>query len=789
MTVATVAGAQTVEMQPLLKQFDVNAMVGVDGFLFAGLDGGGVAVVPDDDPDGGTVWTAGADLSGNFVTDLAWTGQHLWIATEGTGLTRVADPTGTPRFRQFTNNLGGLHLTAVTGAVIGGSERVYYAMKGAGIGQIVDGLSGNLYTEQDELISNTVNALQIWQGQLFVGTPVGVSRFANNVFTDQNAGLSSLIVNDFAVESDGNLLAATNGGLYRWNDGASTWQVVRGLGAWVMRVSCRQDEIWALGLDSVTNGVLHAASGGVWRVVTLPNAKCRSIYAGAEVWIGGRSVLNNGADAPQHAYLGRREAGDLFTLRDFSSSLVRSAEGVTFGGDGQAWIGDWGGSALSSLHNGNWSHLWQSATVAPDSNGLFTAGGNVLCMATGPDGTVWASQYWGGGLLRVDGATGKVSHLDLTTSGLSGRAVLNLVTHPDGPLFVLHDAGDTEKVDVLIDPVHWRNPANWMVLPLDGGLGDGPKVWDAVVERRDVIWFAVEGTGLVRWDINGDAAGPDDELTWLDQSDDRWDPPVSAISGTSLKPAEAKALAVGRDGSLWAGGNGVIQFTYDEAAPDPALRATKLTSLTEKFASSSVGLVNGNVADLTVDANGDVWVATLTGLNRVQGTGTDVAITAWIDLANYYGSTTYQVLYSTNVIAPLPGLEYRKIVADATGRRLLLSSDQGTVLLTIGVVGGDDAPVALAGAYCYPNPWLPETNGESKLKVGGLPVGVTADDPAQVEIYDLQGELIYSDPYWAPETAFWDGTNPSGNRVRTGMYVMRITWRGQNTALTLAVVR
>jgi hypothetical protein len=166
-----------------------------------------------------------------------------------------------------------------------------------------------------------------------------------------------------------------------------------------------------------------------------------------------------------------------------------------------------------------------------------------------------------------------------------------------------------------------------------------------------------------------------------------------------------------------------------------------------------------------------------------------VAITAWIDLANYYGSTTYQVLYSTNVIAPLPGLEYRKIVADATGRRLLLSSDQGTVLLTIGVVGGDDAPVALAGAYCYPNPWLPETNGESKLKVGGLPVGVTADDPAQVEIYDLQGELIYSDPYWAPETAFWDGTNPSGNRVRTGMYVMRITWRGQNTALTLAVVR
>jgi hypothetical protein len=790
-TAATISGAQTVEMQPLLQQLDVTAMVDVDGFLFAGLDGGGVAVVPDDDPSGGTIWTAGADLSGNIVTDLTWTGQHLWIATEGAGLTRVADPAGTPRFRQFTSNLGGMNLTAVTGGVIGGSERVYYAMKNAGIGQIVDGLSGNLYTaEQDELISNTVNALQIWQDQLFVGTPVGVSRFANNLFTDQNAGLDilNLAVNDFAVESDGSLLAATNGGVYRWNDGTSTWQVVRGLSAWVMRVSCRQDEIWALGLNNVGNGVLHAFSGGVWRVIDLPNAKCRSINAGAEVWIGGRSVLVKGVDAPQHAYLGRREAGDLFTQRDFSSTLIRSAEGVTFGSDGQAWIGAWDGFALSSLHDGTWSHVWQIASVAADSNGLFDSRGNVLCMATGPEGTVWAAQYYSGGILRVDGATGKVSHLNTATSGLSGRAVVNLVTHPDGPLIMMHDGENIEKVDVLVDPVRWRDPANWMVLPLVGGLGGGPTVWDAVVERRDVIWFAVQGTGLVRWDINGDAAGPDDELTWLDQSDDRWDKPVSAIDGTPLKPAEAVALALGRDGTLWAGGNGVIQFTYDETTR----KATKLTAITEKFASSSAGLVNGNVADLAIDANGDVWVATRTGLNRVQGTGNDVTITAWIDLANYYSSTTYQVLYSANVIAPLPGLTYRKIVADATGRRLLLSSDQGTVLLTIGGAGGggdDGARVELAGAYCYPNPWLPEMDGQAELKVGGLPVGVTADDPALVEIYDLQGELVYRDPGVTPETGFWDGMNLINHRVRTGMYVVRINWRGQDTALTLAVVR
>jgi len=92
---AVAAGAQTVDLQPIQLQRDINAMLEVDGFLFAGMDGGGLAVVPVDNPSGGSIWTAGADLSGNNVVDMVWTGEHLWIATEGAGLTRIADPTGT----------------------------------------------------------------------------------------------------------------------------------------------------------------------------------------------------------------------------------------------------------------------------------------------------------------------------------------------------------------------------------------------------------------------------------------------------------------------------------------------------------------------------------------------------------------------------------------------------------------------------------------------------------------------------------------------------------------------
>lgn len=779
------AGAQVADLQPLLLQHDVTAIIEVGGRVFAGLDGGGLVVAPVGDLAAAEVWTAGADLSGNTVTDLAWSGSHLWVATEGGGLTRVTDPAGTPVFRQYASNLGGRDITAVTGAMVGGSERVYYAMDGAGIGQIVDGLSGNIYTAgQDGLVSDSVNALQVWQGQLFVGTTAGVSRFSQNVFTTVNTGLPSLVVNDFDIDSNGDLLAATNGGLYRWVPATTSWQFVRAIGAWVMRVSCRQDETWVLGLDSSSNGVVQASSGGVWRTVALPHAKCRAIHAGADLWIGGRSRQVSGSRALEQAYLGRREAGDQFTLRDFSANLVRSADGVAFTPGGDVWIGDWRGAYVSHWDGDGWTHLWEGAADAADSNGLLAAGANVLCMASGPDGTIWANQFTQG-ILRIDGATGKVNHLTRNTSGLVGHNVVNLVTHPDGALLTLHEVADSRKVEVLVDPARWRDPAYWISLPIEGGLGSGPTVWDAVVERRDVIWFAVEDVGLVRWDVNGDAAGPDDPLTWTDQSDDRWDDPVATLAGTTLDLGRALGLALGRDGTLWAGGNGVVQFTYDAAAQ----AATLVTAVGEKLTSSSVGLVNGNVVDLAVDANNDVWVATQTGLNRIRGTGRNVSVAAWIDLQNYYGSTTYQALYSANTIAPLPGLSYRKVVASADGRRLLLSSDQGVVLVTVGTGGGQAGEGDLAGAFCYPNPWVGELGSGSGLKLGGLPEGVTADAPALVEVYDLQGELVYRDEAVVADAAFWNGTNRMGSRVQSGLYVVRVSWGGRDETLTLAVVR
>jgi len=56
-------------------------------------------------------------LSSTAITDLAWTGRHLWVATADGGMTRVADPAGAPVFDLYANSLRSANVTAVAGLV------------------------------------------------------------------------------------------------------------------------------------------------------------------------------------------------------------------------------------------------------------------------------------------------------------------------------------------------------------------------------------------------------------------------------------------------------------------------------------------------------------------------------------------------------------------------------------------------------------------------------------------------------------------------------------------------
>jgi len=773
--------------EQVLPAIETTALLEHRSKVLRGLNGGGIIVWDREDPSVSERWTSGSDLSGNHIMDMAWTGQHVWIATLGAGLTRVTDLDTSPEFRQYTNSIGDLDITAVTGTVIGGGERVFYGMNGQGLGQINSGLPGNIFNESHGLISNDIVAIQMFRNDLFVGTPVGISRFANNVFTDQNAGLSNLMITDLTLDGDGNLLAANTTDVFRWDPDAETWISLGLSGALMVDIASSAGKVYALGRTFSGDPTLNEYDGATWSPIVLPYPECSAIDAGEEFWIGGPTEWVTPGGKLTHNYLGRRLIGDEFDTSVNNATQVANCEGVAFGADDTAWMGDGFGFQISRYdpEDNSYLYIFERPHAANDTLNLFPGLGPVLSIVGSPNGTVFAGQYAGGGVLKFNPATWTTDLMDPDNSGLQGRSIVNLVLHPDGPLIVVHDQYDTQRVEVLVDPENWTGTANWVLPPMDQGLGSGPSVWDALVERRDIIWFAVEDGGLIRWDINGPGAGPDDPLTWFDQSDDVWYDPVTYFPGTVLDPGKTVGLALGSDGTLWAGGNGLVQFSY-EIVEGTTIRPTVLQKIQEKISAHTNGLVNGNVKDIAVDDNGDVWVATRTGLNRVSQEGDETVITAWIDLPNYLANPNYGVLYSPNVIAPLPGNTYAKIVPSHSGRQMLLSADQGTTLINLGEEAEPDTSVvdySLESVYCYPNPWTPgEPN--SQLMIGGLTFPTV-----RVDIYNVEGQLVFTEESVADETGFWEGRNKVGKPVTSGMYVLKIATGGHVTTRILALVR
>lgn len=787
---AAPAGAQDAELQSLMAANDASALVAVGDAILVGTSAGGVLVLDRETLTERDRWVSGRDLSGNQISALAWTGRFLWVASLDNGLTRVTDPASdNPAFRQYRLNLGSSAVNCVTGSILEGSEVVYYGMVGGGVGKIADGVSGPLYTaDQNGLVSDDVNDLQMLGSDLFIATDLGVSRLRGELATTQNAGLPNLVVNDFCLDGEGNLIAGTNNAIYRWDPDAETWSALGNIGAWVTKVAWQEGgPLWAIGFEGDRNYRLGYDTIGPWEIATVPYNETTQLFADSEVFVAGRYRAEGMAGQSGHAFVARRLAEGGYQIGISDRCLVRNPEGLAFAQDGTVWIGSWLADAISCWdRERGWRHIYEIGDAGNDYDGMIDHGGNVLCMVEDAGGSLWAGQF-GSGVLRIDQQDMTVDQVKISNSPLDGALLLNLIAHPDGPLLMLHDL-DGGMVDVLLDPDDWMNENAWMSLPQTAdAIGSESKVWEALVERRDIIWFAVEGRGLVRWDVNGDYADEQDELTWTDPSDDSWSEPVTVFLdtlGNSVSdPSQVRGLALARDGTIWAAGSNLVRFSYNDFSGE----ATALEYWDTKTASYETGLIGGDLVDVAVDVNDDVWIAGKTGLNRLRWRDGEPTFDVWLDPTNFWLYPNNSLFYSTSVMAELPGQEYRRMEIDGTGTRLLLASDQGAVLIRV-EEGYETAEVAaLGGLYLYPNPFRPGQNAD-RLGIGGFGE-VDGDETAAVEIYNTEGQLVYRDRSVDPETGFWSGRNRPGEDVTTGLYVVRITWRGETVTRTLALVR
>ena len=62
-------------------------------------------------------------------------------------------------------------------------------------------------------------------------------------------------------------------------------------------------------------------------------------------------------------------------------------------------------------------------------------------------------------------------------------------------------------------------------------------------------------------------------------------------------------------------------------------------------------------------------------------------------------------------------------------------------------------------------------------------------DSVAVSVYNMEGQLVYTDNFVAQDSGFWEGDNIQGRPVASGMYILRITALGRTTTRVLAVAR
>jgi ligand-binding sensor domain-containing protein len=794
LTGAGMTSAQSVDIESLLVAKECGTLARVEQQIVGGLANGGLLVWSLTDPTSYRRIAADAGLTSNQVNDLAYSGQFLWVATEGGGLTRFDIASDPPAHRQYTTNIGGLAITSVTGRVPGTSEVVYYGIRNGGIGVINAGLPGAIYTTADyDLVDDRVTDLAFYQGDLWIGTENGISRFASNVFTTQNTGLADLVINVLHAAADTLLLAGTNVGVYRWDDDLAAWSRLAGLGGVISSLTVFDDRIWVLKAGNTVGDRLYRWDDPGWTMRELPFARSRTLLTADGLWVAGENREDGMSVRTGRAFLARSEETG-WTDYATREPLPMATDGVDFGPDGSLWLGSQSGDAVAWRDAAGWSNIFQLATVANDSLGLFATndgqhGPNILGLVTRADGRVWFGQFRKGIIRftppRDDGQVpAEFDHIMSTNSALSHNRVVQLLAHPTGPLLILTDV---TGVDVLVEPEAWPRSDRWVALPTGTDGLRGGFVRDGVIERNDIVWFIVDQVGLVRWDLNGPLLGPADELTWYNLDDDRWDEPVSSLPGTDFSFTGAKGLTIAPDGTIWVGGGGgVVQFRYNVSAR----AGTLLNEYGEKSDTFTEGLLTSTVEDITVDVNGDIWVACNAGLNRIRYQGETTSIDAYTSLTNYF-LFGFGALYLPGIITGLPvGSEIWELTPDRTGQRLLAGTDRGAALIQVSLrQTGTGEP--LASLFLYPNPFLADG---SLLKLGGIEAEVDfvnglPQGGAQVEVFNLEGQLVYRNENVAADTGFWDGRNRFGNAVASGLYGVKVTLGGQTKVHSLAVTR
>jgi ligand-binding sensor domain-containing protein len=497
----------------------------------------------------------------------------LWTAsTAGVVRWNLAD--GTYRLHTTADGLGS---NLATDVAIASDGSLWAATLGG-----VSHLEGNRwtnYTHADGLVSNTVQAIAVTsQGQVWAGTTEGAGCLQGGVWTTFLAGAR---VWDLDVAPDGSLWFAADGlGVSRYSQRDKTWTTYT-----------TADGLPSLSLTAIAAGPagdawvyvpwegVYRFDGAKWQLAQAQAGLVCALAAQADgtPWIGACGSLHYTWGRLVH----RQEDGwvEVTGWHDMGAPPIQA---IAFGPGGQIAVGTDRGLSIAGPGG------WQTLLPGPIRS-------QVTAVAVTPDGVAWfgfgnsASDAAGGGLSRFDGR--EWQHF------LGDANVQTLAVGPDGTLWAgdgcalwQFRAGNWRQVGTceqikgnVLDIALASDGTVWVATGLALARFDGES-W-ATVDRLvhlasiapgDTLWaVGWEGTQgsdyVARLDGSGWTKSLDRSLASLVVAPDGHVWGVDGERGLARSDGESweflqppadlgpiRALAIGPDGTLWAGGNDQI---------------------------------------------------------------------------------------------------------------------------------------------------------------------------------------------------------------------------------------
>ncbi|MFC1511972.1 two-component regulator propeller domain-containing protein [Candidatus Latescibacterota bacterium] len=479
---------------------------------------------------------------------------------------------------------------------------------------------------------------------------------------------------------------------------------------------------------------------------------------------------------------------------------------------GDVWVNDVTVPSLNVLVPGRDDDVW----VATQHEGLkrYTVEGyqsfpdmnlpaqpTVRSITRGADGTVWAATAY----RDFDGGSDVLRFRNDMWSALDTNGVVKLpltnAMHVDSEgtlwgvcwgsyVYTLDDRGTDDPTDDIVAPVDpsrefikpYADIESFVVCPDIAEDVDG-NIWLAGYDRGGYViegalpiseyrhqQFTFEESGVqhtimtVQTDPDGWVwfgtnetgliglyAGPDP----FDRTDDVRKYIAGGVAAGELLGSRVYAVSVDADGDVWVGTNGGLN------------RIEKLpgNSLTVYDERRLLGYQELEVLSIEIDTNNTKWIGTSAGVFRINSQNERVA-SYTMENSGLISDTIYSLMY------------------DAPHDRLWVGTDSGFNVFDVFGGGSDVGAVA----YVYPNPF--EIWGtDSRATFAGL------SQSAPLRIYTFNGELAAELSPDAGDTGggyqtMWDGRNVRGEMVGTGIFFYTgVDKQGREFRHKIAVIR